>query len=67
MEAKDNDRKLLPSVSTALVLAFAIGVSEALAMYFGSGVFLNIMGISSVSCASLIILLALNIIAWFCE
>ncbi|KAJ0097014.1 hypothetical protein Patl1_29229 [Pistacia atlantica] len=49
MNAKDNDRKLLPSVSSALVLAFAIGVSEALAMYFGSGVFLNLMGISSAS------------------
>ncbi|KAJ0040854.1 hypothetical protein Pint_28633 [Pistacia integerrima] len=49
MNAKDNDRKLLPSVSSALVLAFTIGVSEALAMYFGSGVFLNLMGISSAS------------------
>ncbi|XP_044484434.1 protein DETOXIFICATION 45, chloroplastic-like [Mangifera indica] len=48
-KAKDNDKKFLPSVSTALVLAFAIGVSEALAMYFGSGVFLNMMGISSAS------------------
>ncbi|XP_059434424.1 protein DETOXIFICATION 45, chloroplastic-like [Corylus avellana] len=43
------ERKLLPSVSTALVLAAAIGTVEALAMYLGSGVFLNMMGISSAS------------------
>lgn len=40
---------ILPSVSTALVLSVAIGVFEAAAMYFGSGVFLSMMGISSVS------------------
>lgn len=43
------ERKLLPSVSTALLLAAAIGTVEALAMYLGSGVFLNMMGISSAS------------------
>lgn len=43
------ERKLLPSVSTALLLSVAIGTFEALAMYLGSGIFLNIMGISSVS------------------
>ena len=43
------EQKILPSVSTALVLAAAIGTVEALAMYLGSGVFLNMMGISSVS------------------
>jgi hypothetical protein len=43
------ERKLLPSVSTALLLALGIGTVEALAMYLGSGVFLNMMGISSVS------------------
>ncbi|KAF5448646.1 hypothetical protein F2P56_029156 [Juglans regia] len=43
------ERKQLPSVSTALLLAVVIGIFEALAMYLGSGVFLNIMGISSAS------------------
>ncbi|KAK4605226.1 hypothetical protein RGQ29_013331 [Quercus rubra] len=43
------ERKLLPSVSTALLLSAAIGTFEALAMYLGSGIFLNIMGISSAS------------------
>ncbi|XP_030955244.1 protein DETOXIFICATION 45, chloroplastic-like [Quercus lobata] len=43
------ERKLLPSVSTALLLSVAIGTFEALAMYLGSGIFLNIMGISSAS------------------
>ena len=39
------ERKLLPSVSTALILASGIGMLEALAMYFGSGLFLNMVGI----------------------
>ncbi|KAJ6682320.1 PROTEIN DETOXIFICATION [Salix koriyanagi] len=43
------ERKALPSVSTALVLAAAIGVFEALAMYLGSGIFLNVMGIPPAS------------------
>ncbi|CAK7355578.1 unnamed protein product [Dovyalis caffra] len=43
------ERKSLPSVSTALVLAAAIGVFEALAMYLGSGIFLNMMGIPRAS------------------
>uniref|UniRef100_A0A2P2JZJ7 Protein DETOXIFICATION n=2 Tax=Rhizophora mucronata TaxID=61149 RepID=A0A2P2JZJ7_RHIMU len=43
------ERELLPSVSTALILAIGIGTFEALAMYMGSGLFLNIMGISSAS------------------
>ena len=42
-------RMRLPSVSTALLLAAAIGTIEALALYFGAGVFLSMMGISSVS------------------
>ncbi|KAL5752364.1 hypothetical protein ACOSP7_022550 [Xanthoceras sorbifolium] len=46
---ESTDRKLLPSVSTALLLAGAIGILEALAMYFGSGLFLDMMGISSAS------------------
>lgn len=47
--ARLSERKQLSSVSTALLLAVGIGLSEGLALYFGSGVFLNIMGISSVS------------------
>ena len=39
----------LPSVSTALVLSMGIGLFEAAAMFFGSGVFLSMMGISMVS------------------
>lgn len=42
-------RMRLPSVSTALLLAAAIGTIEALALYFGAGVFLSMMGISSTS------------------
>ncbi|XP_022989481.1 protein DETOXIFICATION 45, chloroplastic-like [Cucurbita maxima] len=47
--ARLSERKQLSSVSTALLLAVGIGLIEALALYFGSGVFLNIMGISSES------------------
>lgn len=43
------ERKQLPSVSTALLLALGIGLFEAVALYLGSGLFLNVMGISSVS------------------
>lgn len=43
------ERKQLPSVSTALLLAVGIGLFEAVALYSGSGLFLNVMGISSVS------------------
>lgn len=43
------ERKQLASVSTALLLAVGIGIFEGLALYFGSGVFLNLMGISSAS------------------
>ncbi|XP_022136015.1 protein DETOXIFICATION 45, chloroplastic isoform X2 [Momordica charantia] len=44
--ARSSERKQLSSVSTALLLAVGIGLCEALALYFGSGIFLNIMGIS---------------------
>ncbi|KAL8168382.1 hypothetical protein V2J09_009881 [Rumex salicifolius] len=44
-----DERKALPSVSTALVLATSIGIFEAATMYIGSGLFLDMMGISSVS------------------
>ncbi|XBH66231.1 protein DETOXIFICATION 45, chloroplastic isoform X3 [Aegilops tauschii subsp. strangulata] len=39
----------LPSVSSALVLAAAIGTIEALALFLGSGLFLKLMGVSPVS------------------
>ncbi|GJZ81281.1 protein DETOXIFICATION 45, chloroplastic [Tanacetum coccineum] len=43
------ERRQLVSVSTALLLAVGIGIFEGLALYFGLGVFLNLMGISSAS------------------
>ncbi|XP_027079397.1 protein DETOXIFICATION 45, chloroplastic isoform X1 [Coffea arabica] len=42
-------RRALASVSTALALSFAIGLFEAAAMTLGSGLFLNIMGVSTAS------------------
>ncbi|KAM1243684.1 hypothetical protein FF1_035159 [Malus domestica] len=42
------ERKQLSSVSTALQLAVGIGIFEAMALSLGSGLFLNMMGISSV-------------------
>ncbi|GFS39387.1 MATE efflux family protein [Actinidia rufa] len=44
-----DERKPLPSVSTALLLAVGIGICEALALYLGSGLFLNMMGLSTTS------------------
>nr|XP_004290047.2 PREDICTED: MATE efflux family protein 3, chloroplastic isoform X2 [Fragaria vesca subsp. vesca] len=41
------ERKQLSSVSTALLLALGIGLFEAVALSLGSGLFLNMMGISS--------------------
>lgn len=41
-------RQQLSSISTALVLAIGIGIFEALALLFGSGFLLNMMGISRV-------------------
>ncbi|XP_038701759.1 protein DETOXIFICATION 44, chloroplastic isoform X2 [Tripterygium wilfordii] len=38
-------KKLLPSVSTSLALAAGIGIAEAVALSFGSGFLMNIMGI----------------------
>ncbi|KAJ9704536.1 hypothetical protein PVL29_002886 [Vitis rotundifolia] len=43
------ERMQLSSVSTALLLAVGIGIFEAFALYFGSGWFLNLMGIPSAS------------------
>ncbi|KAK1382759.1 Protein DETOXIFICATION [Heracleum sosnowskyi] len=40
-------REQLSSVSTALTLAIGIGLFEAVALWLGSGVFLNLMGLSS--------------------
>ncbi|KAH9296495.1 hypothetical protein KI387_040083, partial [Taxus chinensis] len=40
------ERKHLPAVSTALVLAAGLGIVEAAALAFGAGPFLNVMGIS---------------------
>ena len=42
------ERMQLASVSTALLLAGGIGIFEAFALYFGSGRFLNLMGIPMV-------------------
>lgn len=39
-------KKLLPSVSTSLALATSIGIAESVALYFGSGFLMNIMGVS---------------------
>lgn len=41
-------RNQLSSVSTALLLALGIGIFEALALYFGSGIFLRLIGVSPV-------------------
>ncbi|KAI3502787.1 hypothetical protein L1887_31104 [Cichorium endivia] len=48
-ESDSDERRQLPSVSTALVLSIGIGIIEAAALYFGAGSFLNLMGISSAS------------------
>ncbi|KAL9428694.1 hypothetical protein AB3S75_030644 [Citrus x aurantiifolia] len=42
---KQQGKKLLPSISTSLALAAGIGIAEALALSFGSGFLMNIMGI----------------------
>ncbi|KAG2636599.1 protein DETOXIFICATION 45, chloroplastic-like [Panicum virgatum] len=46
------ERKRLPSISSALLLAAAIGVIEALALILGSGMLLNIMGVSQIGIES---------------
>ncbi|KAK3195800.1 hypothetical protein Dsin_027110 [Dipteronia sinensis] len=43
------ERKQLSSVSTALLLSVGIGIFEAVALSLGSGLFLNLMGVSSAS------------------
>ncbi|XP_057742449.1 protein DETOXIFICATION 44, chloroplastic-like [Arachis stenosperma] len=42
---KYQSKKLIPSVSTSLALATALGVAETVALSFGSGILMNIMGI----------------------
>lgn len=42
-------RKQLSSVSTALLLALGIGIFEALALYFGSRMFLRLIGVAAVN------------------
>ncbi|XP_066399881.1 protein DETOXIFICATION 45, chloroplastic-like isoform X2 [Miscanthus floridulus] len=49
ISGKIGKRKRLPSISSALLLAAAIGVIEALALILGSGILLNIMGVSHAS------------------
>lgn len=41
-------KKLLPSASTSLALAASIGIAEAVTLFLGSGVLMNVMGISAV-------------------
>jgi hypothetical protein len=53
ISSKIAERKRLPSISSALLLAAAIGVIEASALTLGSGILLNIMGVSQV-CSNLI-------------
>lgn len=43
----ESERKQLSSVSTALLLAAGLGIIEASALFFGSGPFLSLMGVSS--------------------
>ncbi|KAK7373991.1 hypothetical protein VNO80_07414 [Phaseolus coccineus] len=42
---KYQSKKLLPSVSTSLALAAALGIAETVALTLGSGILMNIMGI----------------------
>lgn len=47
--ANNPQRKQLSSVSTALLLALGIGIFEALALYFGSRMFLRLIGVAAVN------------------
>ncbi|ONI03816.1 hypothetical protein PRUPE_6G284300 [Prunus persica] len=44
-QGDSQSKKLLPSVSTSLGLAATIGIAEAVALFLGSGVLMNVMGI----------------------
>ncbi|XP_078174177.1 MATE efflux family protein isoform X3 [Carex rostrata] len=43
------EKMRLPSVSSALLLASGIGIVEAIGLFFGSGILLNLMGVSTAS------------------
>ncbi|XP_050113422.1 protein DETOXIFICATION 44, chloroplastic-like isoform X1 [Malus sylvestris] len=45
LQGDRQSKKLLPSVSTSLALAATFGVAEAVALFLGSGVLMNAMGI----------------------
>lgn len=45
------DKKVLPSVSTSLVLAATIGIAEAVALSVGSGFLMNTMGFTYACCS----------------
>ncbi|KAJ8425711.1 hypothetical protein Cgig2_009482 [Carnegiea gigantea] len=47
-QGNGKSRKSLPSVSTALILAAALGFGEAVALSVGSGFLMNIMGVTVV-------------------
>ncbi|XP_015972828.1 protein DETOXIFICATION 45, chloroplastic [Arachis duranensis] len=44
---RGNRKKQFSSVSTALLLALGIGIFEALALFLGSGILLNLIGVST--------------------
>lgn len=52
-QGNGKSRKSLPSVSTALILAAALGFGEAVALSVGSGFLMNIMGVPVVCMTSL--------------
>ncbi|RXH87767.1 hypothetical protein DVH24_034667 [Malus domestica] len=59
------ERKQLSSVSTALLLAVGIGIFEAVALSMGSGLFLNMMGISSVGIGNLLAVFLLPVLIYY--
>uniref|UniRef100_A0A7N0VDK2 Protein DETOXIFICATION n=1 Tax=Kalanchoe fedtschenkoi TaxID=63787 RepID=A0A7N0VDK2_KALFE len=44
-QGDEQEKKALPSISTSLILAASIGVAQAVALFFGSGFLMNVMGI----------------------
>nr|XP_004305106.2 PREDICTED: MATE efflux family protein 2, chloroplastic [Fragaria vesca subsp. vesca] len=46
-QGEKQSKKFLPSASTSLVLAASIGIAEAVALFLGSGVLMDAMGISA--------------------
>ncbi|KAM1483226.1 hypothetical protein TB2_034651 [Malus domestica] len=59
------ERKQLSSVSTALLLAVGIGIFEAVALSLGSGLFLNMMGISSVGIGNSLAVFLLPLLIYY--